>query len=197
MILNFMPGPEDGPGEGGQGMGPEQGEESATPPPEAPQEEAPETAEEHPAETTGKTEPYRMTDEQFNESWDRISRKAFISHESAMWAEVLPKAKETAARVGEKAMLMAAGMIGLKMEKKTETAPGGGKEATGKMLRAFSMASFKLGGYEIFVAPFAGVDHSPKSQRNQRPLESFGLTHDDLTKFAAENTPAWRRRKAA
>lgn len=201
MILNFMPGPENAPGEGGQGgqgMDPEQGGESPAPPPEAPQEEAPEAAVERPAETKGEAKPTEVEKGQFGKAaWDRASREAFTSHESAMMAEVLPKAAETAKRLGEKAMMMAAGLIGLRLERKTETAPGGEKEATGKVLRAFSLASFKLGGYEIFVAPFAGVDHNPKNPINQRPIESLGLTRDDLVQFEAEHAPSWRRRRAA
>ncbi|MCX6811135.1 MAG: hypothetical protein NT039_00355 [Candidatus Berkelbacteria bacterium] len=105
MIINFMPGPEGAPGEGRQGMGPEQGEEPATPPPEAPRE----AAAEQPAEREEETRPTRAEEgEREAESNPEGRGQGFL----ARTREGLEKAMPVVGEAAQRAILFTGAVIG-------------------------------------------------------------------------------------
>jgi hypothetical protein len=171
MILNFMPGPEGAPGEGGQGMGPEQG---ATPPPEAPREAAPEAAAEQPAaregeeaKPTGAEEGEREAESNPEGQGQRFLTRA---------REGLKKAMPVVGEAAQRAILFTGAVIGsmvgvdfLYGKEGTERA-----KAFDDLRKITGGACFRLGSQRIY----AGLKPSHHTVRPQFNREGFSFLRD-------------------
>lgn len=174
MILNFMPGPEGAPGEGGQGIGPEQGGESPAPLPEAPREAAPEAAAEQPAEREG--EEARPTGVEEGEREAESNPEDRGQRFLARARERLEKAMPVVGEAAQRAILFTGAVIGsmvgvdfLYGKEGTERA-----KTLDDLRRRTGGACFRWGSQRIYT----GLKPSHHTVRPQFKGEGFSFLRD-------------------